>query len=99
METRSRAQKPNESFQAFGMEVDGLVQLTYPGGNHSLVDNFKTKAFVNGIREPDYKLVVCSAQDNLCRDRGLRDRSHDIYTTSQQSTTNESPGGKRMPFA
>ena len=42
MELRCRAQKANESLQAFAMEVERLVQLTYTGGNHPLIDNFKT---------------------------------------------------------
>ena len=46
MELRCWAQK------VFAMEVERLVQLTYPGENHSLIDNTKT----------DIKLVVCSAQ-------------------------------------
>ena len=25
-----------------------------------MIDNFKTEAFVNGIREPDIKLAICS---------------------------------------
>ena len=44
------------------MEVERLVQLTYPGENHSLIDNIKTEAFVNGIRGSDIKLAVCSTQ-------------------------------------
>ena len=42
------------------MEVERLVQITYPGENHLLIDNFKIEAFVNGIRDPDIKLTVCS---------------------------------------
>ena len=62
MELRCRAQKANESLQAFAMEVERLVQLTYPGENHPLIDNIKTEAFVNDIRDPDIKLAVCSTQ-------------------------------------
>ena len=53
MELRCRAQKANESLQAFAMEVERLVQLTYPGENHPLIDNIKTESFVNGIRDSD----------------------------------------------
>ena len=42
------------------MEVERLVQPTYPGENHPLVDNIKTVAFFSGIRDPDIKLAVCS---------------------------------------
>ena len=42
MELRLRAQKAIESLQAFAMEVERLVQLTYQGENHPLIDNFKT---------------------------------------------------------
>ena len=54
IELRCRAEKANE--------VERLVQLTYPGENHSLLANFKTETFVNGIRDPDIKLAVCSSQ-------------------------------------
>ena len=63
LELRCWAQKTNESLQAFTMVVERLVQLTYPGENYPLIDNFKTKAFVNGIRDPDVKLAVCFAQN------------------------------------
>ena len=49
MELICRAQKPNESLQAAEMEVERLVQLTYPGENHPLIDNIKIEAFVRGI--------------------------------------------------
>ena len=42
IDLRCRAQKANESLQAFAMEVERLVQLTYPGENHLLIDNIKT---------------------------------------------------------
>ena len=48
------------------MEVKRLVQLTYPGKNHLLIDNIKTESFVNGIRDPDIKLAVCSTQKTIC---------------------------------
>ena len=54
--------KGNESLQAFAMEVEGLVQFTYPGENLPLIDNIKTGAFHNGIRDPDIKLAVSSTQ-------------------------------------
>ena len=38
------------------------MQLTYPGENHPLGDNSKNETFVNGIRNPDIKQAVCSAQ-------------------------------------
>ena len=59
MEIRCRAQKTDESLQAFTMEVERLVQFTYPGGNHPIVDNFKTRALVNDIRDTDIRLAVC----------------------------------------
>ena len=62
MELRRRAQKANESLQAFVVEVERLVQLIYPLKNHPLIGNFKTEAFVNGIHNPDIKLAVCSTQ-------------------------------------
>ena len=62
MELRCRTQKADESLQAFAMEVERLVQLTYPSENHPLMDNIKTEAFVNGIRDPEIKLAVCSTQ-------------------------------------
>ena len=55
-------EKANESLQAFAVEVERLVQLTYPGENHPLIDNFKTETFVNGISDTDIKLAVCSTQ-------------------------------------
>ena len=57
-----RAQKSKESLQAFEMEIERLVQLTYPWENHPLIDNIKTVGFINGIRDPDIKLAVCSTQ-------------------------------------
>ena len=39
------------------------MQLTYPGENHPLIDNFKTETFVNGICSPDIKLAVCSRKE------------------------------------
>ena len=42
MELRCREQKANEPLQAFAMDVETLVQLTYPGENHPLIDNIKT---------------------------------------------------------
>ena len=62
MELRCRDQKANELLQAFAMEVERLVQLTYPGENHPLIDNIKTEVFVSGIRDPDIKLAVCFTQ-------------------------------------
>ena len=62
MELRCQGQKANEPLQAFAMKVERLVQLTYPGENHPLIDNMKTEAFVGGIRDPDIKLAVCSTQ-------------------------------------
>ena len=44
------------------MEVERLKLLTYPGETTPLIDNFKTKAFANGIRVPDIKLAVFSSQ-------------------------------------
>ena len=38
------------------------MKLTYSAGNRQLLDDFKTKAFVNGIRDSEVRLVVCSAQ-------------------------------------
>ena len=61
MELRCRPQRANESLLAFAMEGERLVQLTYLGEKHPLVDNFKTETFVNGIRDTDIKLAVCSA--------------------------------------
>ena len=60
MELRFRAQKANESLQAFAVEVEAE--------NHPLVNNFKTEAFVNGIRDPDIKLTVCSTQKTTFAD-------------------------------
>ena len=65
MKLRCRAQKANDSLQAFAMEVKRLVQLTYPGGNHLLVDSFKTKAFVNGICSAQ-KTTFALAQEIAC---------------------------------
>ena len=62
MELRCRAQKVNESLQAFAIKVEKLVQLIYPGENHPLIDNIKTEAFVSCTRDPDIKLAVCSTQ-------------------------------------
>ena len=61
-ELKCRAQKANESLQAFTMEGERLVHLSYLGENHPLVDNFKAELFVNGIRDPDIKLAVCFPQ-------------------------------------
>ena len=41
-----RAQKPNETLQRFAMEVERLVQFTYPG------------ALVNSIRDPDINFFL-----------------------------------------
>ena len=60
MKPRCRVQKTNESLQAFAKDAEKLVQLAYPGENHSLIDNYKTEVFVCGIQDPDIKLVVCS---------------------------------------
>ena len=38
------------------------MQFIYPGENHPLIEHFKAEAFVNGIRDPDIKLSVCSTQ-------------------------------------
>ena len=46
MELKYRAQKANESLQAFAMEVERLVQFTYLGENHQLIDNYKTEVFI-----------------------------------------------------
>ena len=62
MELSCRAQKSNESLQAFAMKGERLVQLTDTGENHPLVDNFKTEAFGSGIRNPNIKLAIYSAQ-------------------------------------
>ena len=40
MELRCPTQKALESLQAFAMEVERLVQFTYPGENHPVRDNF-----------------------------------------------------------
>ena len=50
----------NKSLLAFEMEVESLMQLTYSGENHPLVDHLKTKAFINGIGNPDIKYAVCA---------------------------------------
>ena len=42
-----------------------MVELTYPGENHPLIDNIKTVGFVNSIRDPDVKLAVCSPQKKI----------------------------------
>ena len=87
MELSCRAEKAYESFQDFAMEVNGLVQPTYPIWNRPLVDNFKAKAFVNIIPDLDIKLAVCSAQKTTFAKTVLRtspgNRSHDLYTTSK----------------
>lgn len=62
MELRGRAQKANESLQDFAMEIERLVQLTYPGENHPFLDQFKIEAFVNGIRDPEVRQLVCATQ-------------------------------------
>ena len=59
---RGWAQKTDESLQALAMEVEILVHLTYPGRNHPLVDNFKTKAFIKSISDPNIRLALYSAQ-------------------------------------
>ena len=51
------------------MEVERLVQLTYPGKNHPLIDNIKTETFVGGIDDPDIKLAVCSMQKTTFGER------------------------------
>ena len=48
--------KGYDSLQALTMEVERLVELTYPGENHPWIDNFKAEAFVNGIRDPELNL-------------------------------------------
>ena len=44
-------QNANDSLQSFAMEVERLVQLTYPGESQPLIYNFKTEAFVNGTQK------------------------------------------------
>ena len=44
------------------MEVERLVQLINPGENYPLIDNIKIDAFVNGIRDRNIELAVCSTQ-------------------------------------
>ena len=51
-----------EPLKAIAMEVERIVQRTYVRENHPLIDNFKTEAFVNGIRDPDIKLAARSTQ-------------------------------------
>ena len=58
MELRCQEQKANDPLQAFALEVDRLVQLTYPGENHPLIDNIKIGAFVDS----EIKLAICSMQ-------------------------------------
>ena len=65
IELRCRTQKTKESLKGYAVEVERLVELTYPGENHSLVDNIKIEAFVNGIRDLDIKLAVSSWQRPL----------------------------------
>ena len=61
MEVRCRTQKANESIQALAIDVERLIQLSYPGENHLLTDGNKTEVFVYCIRDPDIKLAVqCS---------------------------------------
>ena len=44
MELSCRVQKAIESLQAFAIEYERLVQLTYAEENHPLIDNFSTFA-------------------------------------------------------
>ena len=43
-ELSCRVQNAIESLQAFAIEVERLVQLTYPEENHPLMDNFSAFA-------------------------------------------------------
>ncbi|XP_065356251.1 uncharacterized protein LOC135950648 [Calliphora vicina] len=60
MELRGRVQKPNETLQDFALEIERLLQLTYPGNNNPFLDHIKIEAFVNGIRDPEIKHAVCA---------------------------------------
>ncbi|XP_065356144.1 uncharacterized protein LOC135950535, partial [Calliphora vicina] len=60
MELRGRVQKPNETLQDFALEIERLLQLTYPGENNPFLDHIKIEAFVNGIRDPEIKHAVCA---------------------------------------
>ncbi|XP_037820440.1 uncharacterized protein LOC119609656 [Lucilia sericata] len=60
MELRGRVQKANETLQDFALEIERLIQLTYPGEHHPFLDIFKIEAFVNGIRDPEIKHAVCA---------------------------------------
>ena len=72
------------------------MQPTYPRGNRPLVDNFKLKAFVNGIR---YVLHKRQPLQRPWLRSSPEDRSQALYTTSWQSANNKCRGEKRMPFA
>ncbi|GBP06662.1 hypothetical protein EVAR_71787_1 [Eumeta japonica] len=52
----------NETLQDYALEIKRLMKLAYPGENHPFVDNFKTEAFANGIRDPDIKLAAYATQ-------------------------------------
>ena len=54
--------KANESLHVFAMEVKKLVQLTFQGENHPLIDNFMTETLVNGICDSEIKLAVYFTQ-------------------------------------
>ncbi|XP_037813635.1 uncharacterized protein LOC119604837 [Lucilia sericata] len=48
------------SAEDFALEIELLIQLTYPGEHHPFLDIFKIEAFVNGIRDPEIKHAVCA---------------------------------------